>query len=234
MKKRFTLILFSILLICCIVSILNVNVTSQQCIDFQCHTITLPLYLKLLDFFNRHYNYKLLVKGIIKDIDTDEEKVIKIFKWTYKNIRRLPDGFSVIDDHIWYTIVRGYAVNDQFSDIFSTLCNYAGIKAFFKEVSSKDKQRKISLSYVKIRDNWYVYDPYNGIYFKDKDGRLCEKEALGLNNCRPVDIEEKPRFDIDYTIYFDDILSVGNTALSRPSIQSPLNRLLFELKKLKK
>lgn len=233
MKRKYFLLLLPILLLPGIF-ILNINVTSQQCIDFECRAISLPLYLKIINFFDRHCNYKHMVKGIITDANNDEEKVKKIFEWTYKNIKRVPQGLPVIDDHIWYTIVRGYAANDQFSDIFSTLCNYAGIKAFFRKVHSRDSQRVIVLSYAKIRDNWFVFDPYNGTYFKDKNGKFCKIEDIRLNNCGPVDIEGKPRFDIDYTIYFDDILSKGNTGLSRASIQSPLNRLVFELNKPKK
>lgn len=231
MKKYFYLVPICIFIILS-VAILNISVSTQQCIDYKCYIIRLPLYLKVIDFFDRHYNYKQLVKKIVKDAKIDEERVMKILEWTYKNIKRVPEGFPVIDDHIWYTIVRGYAVNDQFSDIFSTLCNYAGMEAFFTKIYGEDRRVLTALSFVKINDRWSIFDPYNGIYFKGRDNRLCEIEAMGSNNCRPVDIERKPRFDIDYTIYFSDIQTQEKGRLSRANIQSPLNRLIYELRRI--
>jgi len=59
--------------------ILNINVTTQQGINYQWQTIEIPLYLKILDFFDRHYNYKWTVKRITGDSKTEKEKVFKIF-----------------------------------------------------------------------------------------------------------------------------------------------------------
>ena len=56
---------------------------------------------------------------------------MEIFIWTCENIRKQPDGLPVIDDHVWHIIIRGYGEPDQSSDVFTTLCNYAGIRAFY-------------------------------------------------------------------------------------------------------
>lgn len=232
--KKYPCLLLVCIFITSLVFILSLPVNSQQCIDFQCHSISLPLYLKMLNFFDRHYNYKHLVKVIVAGARSDEEKVMKILKWTCNNIKRLPQGLAVIDDHIWYTIVRGYAVDDQFSDIFTTLCNHAGIKAFFKKVYPKDGRKIIVFSYAKNKDGWSVFDPYNGVYFQDRQGGFCRAEAIGSNKCRAVGVKGKQEPDIDYAPYYEDIPIKENVGLSRANVQSPLNRLLFELNKLKK
>ena len=110
---------------------LNFTVTTQKGVNFKVQTIKIPLYLKALDFFDRHYNYKLITKRIIRDAQNEQDKAMKILEWTYKNIKRQPKELPVIDDHVWHIIVRGYGLNDQFSDVFTTLCNYAGMDAFF-------------------------------------------------------------------------------------------------------
>ena len=46
-----------------------------------------------------------------------KKKTLKIFIWTHKNIRKAPEGLPVIDDHVWHTIIRGYGINDQSSDV---------------------------------------------------------------------------------------------------------------------
>lgn len=231
MKKLVYLILFAVFIVCAGI-ILNLNVTTQQCIDYECHTISMPLYLKILDFFNRHYHYKQLVKNIVKDVATDEERVIKMFNWTYKNIKKAPAGLPVVDDHVWYTIVRGYAVNDQFSDVFTTLCNYAGIDAFYDWAYTQDKSGRISLSFIKINGKWYIFDPYRGAYFKDRAGNFATLEILKLGDGYIIEyLDKQTTIDIDYGRYLTNLASLKEIGLVRPKIQSPLNRFLFEIKK---
>ncbi len=138
MKKNVTKPIVILIIIIGITTLININVTTEQCINYRCHSIRIPLYLKVLDFFDRHYHYKQLVREIIKNEKTDEGRVIKIFTWTYGNIRKVPSGFPVIDDHVWHIIIRGYGANDQFQDVFSTLCNYAGLEANFYYLFNND------------------------------------------------------------------------------------------------
>ena len=145
MKRKLSKILFLFLVLTGIFILLNLSVTTRQGIDYKLSSIEIPLYLKTLDFFDRYYNLKELVKKIVKNTDRDEEKVMKIFAWTYSNIKKAPQGLPIVDDHIWYTIVRGYGVHDQFQDIFTTLCNISGIDAFFSEVYTEDRSGVIIL-----------------------------------------------------------------------------------------
>lgn len=222
-----SLILFSL-------SLVNMTVYTRQCVDYKCHTISLPLYLKLLDFFDRHYNYKNLVKKIIMGAVTEEEKVMKVLQWTKGNIMPPLKEQPIIDDHIWYTIVRGYGARDQFSDIFSTLSNHAGVESFFCDLYTKDGIGKIPLSFVKIKNRLYAFDPYRGVYFQDTQGALADVEILKegrwrIKSLRPLSEEEKE----DYAQYFSALPdSNARVSLSRANSQSPLNRLLLEIKRL--
>lgn len=225
MRKAFLILLIIILG----VFLLNMEVSTRQGINYRMQDLKTPLYLKSLDFFDRHYNYRQLVKRIIKDAKNDEERVMRLFDWTGENIRKTPIGMPVIDDHVWYIIVRGYGEADQSSDVFTTLCNYAGIKAFYSLAYSQGRKEMLPLSFVKIGNKWVAFDPYRKVYFKDKNGDLADIEALKHNNWVIQARGENP--ELDYSSYFENLPSVIEAGLTRANIQSPINRLLFEVKK---
>ncbi len=229
--KRYFHILLLLIFIVGSFCILNIEVNTRQCVNYDCHSIKLPLYLKLLGFFDRHYNYKNLVNEIVRGASSEEERSMRIFEWTYKNIKRVPRGLPVIDDHIWWTIIRGYGTMDQFSDIFTTLCNHAGIKAFFTDVSTKDGNSRYTFSFVRIKGGWVLFDPYNGVYFKDKNAKFSDIDSLSSGNWKSVSLDKEPRIVTDYSLYFENLSYINFSLLTRASIQSPFNRLLFELKK---
>ncbi|MEW6008508.1 MAG: transglutaminase domain-containing protein [Candidatus Omnitrophota bacterium] len=231
--NKFSLVLASIVVLCFFIfMLLNIKVSTRQGINYEWHNISMPLYLKLIDFFDRHYNYQELVKRIIKGKKTDQERVLRLFEWTHENIKKVPYAFPIIDDHVWNIIVRGYGTNDQSSDVFTTLCNYAGIDAFFTFVQSEDFTKRIPLSFVKLEKKWYVFDPYNGVYFKNKDQYFASIEQIKNGNWRRFFISEENRRDYDYSEYFKNLSSIGNIGLKRANIQSPLRRFMFEVKKL--
>ena len=237
--------------------IVNIPVTIRQCVNYKCRNIEMPLYLKLLDFFDRHYNYKITVKRIINDSMsvagekklTEKEKVLRIFKWTHENIKKTPEGYPIIDDHVWHIIIRSYGEHDQFSDVFTTLCNYIGVDAFFSllykenitvslspslQRSNKGKifnNSYISLSFVKINERWNVFDPYNGVYFKNTAGELASIEDIMNRNWLEENIDITKKSDVDYNIYLKNLLPIKEMGLERANIQSPLNRLRYEIKK---
>lgn len=214
------------------ISFLNINVTTRKGINYKLSTVRLPLYLKLLDFFDRHYNYVQLTKEIIKGAKTDEECVMKIFKWTNANIRKVPEGLPIIDDHVWYTIIRGYGMDDQFSDIFTTLCNYSGRKAFYLLLDSKDTAQRIPISFVKIKDRLCIFDPYRGVYFEDGNNNFIGIKAIQSGQAWVIrDLGVKP--EIDYSSLFSNLPEIKLDELRRANIQSPLRRLLFQLSKFK-
>ena len=230
MKKFLRRLLVVIVVFTVIILLFNVKVTTRQGINYRVYAIRTPLYLKIIDFIDRHYNYKQLVQRIVKDERDEQKKVMKIFLWTYHNIRKQPKELPVIDDHVWYIIVRGYGVSDQSSDVFSTLCNYAGIDAFFKWVYKKDRSERIPFSFVKIEGNWSVFDPFHGTYFKNKNGEIADIEEIKAGSTWFIEtLDVRP--SVDYTAYFDKLLSIKDIGLTRSNVQSPLKRLLFEIEK---
>lgn len=218
--------------IAAVIFILNIKVNSYQGINYKVRVIKTPLYVKILDLFSRHYHYRELVKEIIGSCKAEDEKVFTLFEWTHKNIRRVPPDFPVIDDHVWNIIIRGYGVSDQSCDVFTTLCNYAGVEAFFTFVNSKQDGKKAPFSFVRIRGRWFVFDPFYGIYFQDNNGNLADIETIksGIYSLGG----HTQTIGMDYSNYIPNFPSIKNMGLVRANIQSPLNRILFEIRKWKK
>jgi len=214
-----------------IILFLNTDVTTRQGVDYQWKSIKIPLYLKILDFFDRHYNYKRLTEDIIKDSHSDREKVMLILQWTNENIRRVPNGYPIVDDHVWHIIVRGYGARDQSNDVFSTLCNYAGLDALYVRTGSDGSYIPISL--VKFADGWKVFDSYNGIYFVDSDDSFASFSDIASGDWRAVNIKSGIKSGFDYGPYLTDLPKIEGVVLARSSTQSPLKRFLFEVRKWK-
>jgi len=230
MKRYLIAAIFAIVIIFSLIAFLNISVTTRQGINYQWSTIKIPLYLKVLNFFDRHYNYTELVKRITYGCDTEKDKAIKILQWTYKNLKKIPEGLPVIDDHIWYVIVRGYGTRDQFQDVFSTLCNYARLPTFYLYLYSFDKTNRIPVSFVRISGRWFIFDAYNGVYFINKEGELVDAEAIRRDSAYTAVNTENVMVTVDYDNFLKHLSEVKNRVLKRPAIQSPLRRIMFEFK----
>jgi hypothetical protein len=228
--KNIKIVLLLFILAVAFIAIANLEVETQQGINYKWKAIKIPLGLKALNFLDRHYNYKFLVKNIIRGAKTDEEKALSIFNWTHANLKKDIKGLPIIDDHVWYTIVRGYGASDQFSDVFVTLCNYSGLSAFYGIVYNKNKDSNLSLSFVKINGKWFVFDPYSGVYFKNKANNLADIEDLKLNNYQLVTINSETP-DIAYEQYLPNLPEVVNIGFNRANIQSPFRRIIYEVRK---
>lgn len=239
MRKKILKLTFWICVIFSIIILLNISVTTNKGVNFKIYTIKLPLYLKLLDFFDRHYNYKALVVKIIDKAKTDEEKVLKIFIWTHQHIKPQPKELPVIDDHAWNIIIRGYGADDQSADVFTTLCNYAGIDAFYNLVFTQNRNFCIPLSFVKMGKIWVTFDPYNGAYFKNRQGNMAGIEEIikgdWLENHIDTPVEGHSftgkKSGVNYAVYLKNLSPITAIGLKRANIQSPVKRLKYEIKK---
>lgn len=212
--------------------LLNLEVTTRQGVNYEVHVLKIPLYLKLLDFFDRHYNYELLAKKIVSGAVSDEDKAMKILEWTCKSIKNNPKELPVIDDHVWHIIVRGYGVDDQFQDVFTTLCNYANLNAFYYDVHSETGGGRKPLSFVRLGDRWAIFDVYNGAYFLNGKGQIAGIGDLCRGDWKPASVTKKeiPGY---YDKYFKKLNSINFKKwwLSRGAIQSPARRFIYFIKR---
>ena len=207
----------------------NMESTTKQGINYGVKSISIPLYLKTLDFIDRDLNYRWTVRKIINGRMSEGQKAEAIFQWTIQNISRQPDELPIIDDHVWHIIVRGYGVADQLTDVFATLCNYSGLKAFILVI----KDHGIS-SYpfgaVYIDGAWHMCDLWRSTEFVNREGRWATvNEIISGNWSKKTGFQrtEDPAFS--YNGYFQSLKEIDFDRLyegSRPSIQNPMDRLI--------
>jgi|SRR3989338_1886733 len=234
MKKIIFTLLLAIIFVTGIALLLNIQVTTKQGVNYEVQLLKIPLYLKIIDFYDRNFNYAELAKKVVKGAKGNEQKVMKIFFWTKEHIRHNPESLPVIDDHVWHIIVRGYGMDDQFQDVFTTLCNYSGVDAFFDYFKDKTGKKK-PLSMVKIEGEWCVFDAYNGIYFRNNQGQIASIKDILKDNYQLAGLINMKSSSTDYKEYFYALASLkyDDWYYYHSAIQFPLRRLIFWGKKKK-
>lgn len=154
----------------------------------------------------RDYEYQRLAAELTRGAASEEAKAEELLRWTHAEIRPVPPGWPVVDDHIRHIIIRGYGQPDQMADVFATLATYAGVPAFWRAVRGGPKPGRWIASFVKINGRWTVWDAAGGVAFRDPYGRLMSVEELGL---APLAVP----------------------SVLRAEKQMPLRRALFELRR---
>ncbi len=222
------------LLVCFVIGLgvaaLSLPATTRQGVNFEVSTHRLPLYVKLTDFFHRHYHYQLLARDITRGRHTDRERVEAVYQWTRQHIQPPPRGWTIVDDHVLNIIIRGYGTGDQAADVFTTLCAYAGVPAFWRALHIDQGSRWLILSFAQVDEQWVMFDVYYGIIFTDADGQWADAEAL---------IEEPERLRaagdpttpqrIAYRRYLDRLRPFRAPATLRAEKQMPWPRVKFEI-----
>ena len=250
--------LFFLLFFLLISILVGLNKTSTQLIgiNFKVTEYEIPLFLKIYNFYGRHFNYDSLVTQIIKNSQNDTDKVLQLSKWIINNIQKIPKGVDIVDSHPLTIIERRLGIEDQFADLLSVLIVYADIDSFFWNYN--DDQLKSALTFFKLNGEWSLIDPYYGIMFLNLEKVIASINELKSENWNIVTLDMEPvNMENIRTIFnnkFDDIEQVREyytkqfkqtptqeiidmTSLfdlgGRSFIQSPLGRFKFVLNGLK-
>lgn len=237
MQKRHKIINGVILLAVFLIAsaaVLNMDVSIRQGVNWKYREIHMPLYVKWTQFLARHYEYIRLTKEITSGAKSDEAKTLVLFKWTHDNIRPVPEGFPVVDDHVLNIIIRGYGSSDQSQDVFTTLCFYSGVPAFWSKLYDKSRKVWYPVSFVKLSQRWRVFDAYQGKYFKNRKGEIASVEDIigDRSILGGRDMDDLYYSGVRYREFYDDLHPVNANKTLRPAKQMPFERAVFELKKL--
>ena len=215
--------------------VLNRPTTTLQAIDGRVTAHTIPLYVKAIDFIQRHYQYELLVSNICREGATDVECVSAIFEWTHKNISPTPPGWPVVDSHPLTIIIRGHGKSDQIADVFTTLSTYAGVRAFFSHIRDSASGADIVLSFARVDGDWVPFDVERHVTFRDSKGRLASIETL-VNDPAMVEgaTEGVLPDDLSYSTFISPARLMPFVAprWSHADLQRPWSRAQYELRRL--
>lgn len=233
-KGRFRINKISICVILILIflcTLFFVEVDTRQGVNYRLTRYHIPLYIKIIEFVDRDYHYRRIVKNIVQKCKNDEEEVVAIFNWCVDNIKHQPKELSIVDDHPLNIIIRGYGVGDQFEDIFTILCTYAGFEAFYKEFYGLGKKTYI-IAFVKIGEMWYPFSVYYNAYPVTR-GRLISVNRLSIEpDAINLFKDRIPGFDAE--AFLQEVKNITFKAASvRVKGQSPFGRLDCWLKGLK-
>ena len=205
--------------------------TTHQGVNFQVSTLDIPSYVKAIDFLHRHYQYQLIADRITHGLKSDQERVLAVFDWTRRNIRRTPKDWPIMDDHILHIIIRGHGMSDQLADVFTTLSTYAGIPAFWMFVRGlPEGSPGLVLSFAKVDGAWRVFDVARGVVFSDSRGQLIDVETL-LAAPALADSAARPTPPgLEYAPYVEHLRPFSVPDPLRAEQQMPWPRLFFEIR----
>lgn len=213
-------------------AILTAPATTRQGVNFQVSVRSVPVYVKGIDFLHRHYQHRLLAEEIVRGRASDTDLVLAVFDWTRRNIRRTPEGWPVVDDHVLNIITRGHGVTDQQADVFATIATYAGVPAFWAKVRPDAARPGVILSFARVDGRWRVFDVFNGMVFRTAVGELATLEDLrGRRDLVPAAARS---LDIDGVPYPEIVTSVSMPPVPDPlraELQMPSARAWYELRR---
>ena len=194
-------------------------------------TQQLPLWAKATDFIDRDANLASAARSIVGGVSGEQAKADAALAWTRANIRPVPTGFPIIDDHVWHIMVRGYGLDDQRADVFTTLLAYDGISAYWMVIGKPPQSA--TLSYALVDGLWRVYDVSNGIVFKDAGGELATPDEISGNHDLVRASATGVIADVDaYVAAFDGYTSPLAPEVLRAHLQMPGRRLWHESRRL--
>lgn len=214
-----------------VISGLLIPVTTRQGVDFVVSAHRLPLYVKALDFVDRDVNSAALARKITAGKTTDEARALTVFEWTRANIRDVPPGFPIVDDHVWNIIIRGYGLADQKADVFTTLATYGGVRAYWIWLDHDGE--RLPVSFALIEGRWRVVDVEHGFVFRNRQGELATLDELGAE---PSLVRALAGSRIyhgrPYASYFASLATPSAPDVLRAEKQMLWPRALFEAKRL--
>ena len=215
------------------VGIFTSTVTIRQGVNFQISTRNISFYVKTLGFLHRHSEYEALAKEIVGDSSSDRERVLAVFDWTRRNIRRTPKEWPVVDDHILHIIIRGHGLDDQIADVFTTLSTYAGVPAFSQILELLGSEEKLVLSFARVEGKWVVFDVANGLVFKNARGDLASAAEIAADPGLVTATAGALRLGgIPYVQYFSNFTSPPIPRPLRAELQMPWPRFWHEAQQI--
>ncbi len=207
--------------------------STRQGVNFQVRTVQIPLAVKAMDFLVRDWKYRSAAAEITAGRRSSDEKILAIYEWTREHIRRQPQDWPVIDDHILHIMIRGYGISDQMADVFTTLCAYAGVPAYWRLVRVSPDKGALVLSFARAERGWITLDLSNGVIFRDASGALVPAAALPQNQEMVTRVIGDRRIDsVPYADYLNAVGDVTPPSPMRSELQMPGRRLLYELRRL--
>lgn len=145
-------------------------------VDYVYYSQDLPLFQKAIDFASRDFQTRRLLERIDGSGLSDSATARALFVWTRENVRDVPDGMPIVDDHVFNILVRGYGAPDQQAEAFALLTAYSDLPSSSGLIEVEGAGYLLTL--VEISGEWHPFDVPNGLVFTTRDDELASLPLL--------------------------------------------------------
>jgi hypothetical protein len=203
---------------------------SRQGIDGNLIVHRIPLWQKAANFYLRHVEFERWARDAAGGEADPQRRVLRLMDWTVKQVQHRPPELPFVDDHISHIVLRHYGNAGQQAEVFTALTTYTGNEGRWWTFTPQDAKRRLTLSFVRSDDGWWVFDLWHETWFETPEGRIAtvvdfqQPERLIRHGRAPDMLEGTP-----YLAYYRDLDPVLARSFSRARGQMPWPRLLMAL-----
>ncbi len=186
----------------------------------------LPLWEKVARFWIRHREFQRMAEEAAAGETDARKRVLRLMEWTRKQVRLIPPGLPLIDDHISHIVLRHYGNEGQMAEVFTALTRYTGNPGLWEWSGIPGSTERIVLSFVQSDDGWWVFDVLHGAWFETENGRIATvQDFAALDRLRPRGGAPETLGGKPYLRYFGAAHKVFEKSFSRAAEQMPWPRL---------
>jgi hypothetical protein len=203
---------------------------SREGVDEALVVHRIPLWEKAAKFYIRHVEFSRWAHDAAGGETDPQRRVLRLMNWTMKQVQHIPPGLPLIDDHISHIVLRHYGSDGQRAEVFTALTTYTGNEGRWWGFTPPGAKRRVTLSFVRSNEGWWVVDVSNGAWFETPDGKIAtiadfqRPERLRRRGPEPNGLDGTP-----YLAYYRDLDRVFQKSFSRAPGQIPWHRLLMVL-----
>lgn len=227
MKKA----LITLALACGVAGIALWPVTTRVGVNFVVTSHRLTLAEKTVHFVSRHWQTQRVAESVTSPGQGFEEKIERILAWVSENVRSVPEGFPIVDDHPLHIILRGYGASDQRTEAFTLLASYSGLPAGTVVLNAKGTRETTMLALVEWKGHLYPVDVQHNLLFRTPDGRLAHLAEL-MEHPQWIEAAAAGRINsgVPYAAYWEQIGSL-EPSFARMRLQKPWSRFQATIQK---
>jgi hypothetical protein len=118
---------------------------------------------------------------LVAETSTDSERLSALMTWTHENVRpQYAAPERVVADTFVDIVRRGHGYCDQTAHVFATLAHFAGYDVRLLFLRRPDGVSPHTVAEVLVDDRWVIVDPWLGVLFRERSGRLAGRGELGV------------------------------------------------------
>lgn len=209
----------------------QIPTTGLEGVDDRMIVHRMPLWEKATKFYLRHREFQRWAEEAAGGEPDPQRRVLRLMEWTRSQVKPIPSGLPLVDDHISHVVLRHYGNDGQLAEVFTALATYTGHEGrWWEGVPPPGASARAILCFIESGDKWWVLDVWNGGWFETPSGQIATIEDF-KNPERLRQRGHAPELlgGVPYISYFQDVQGVFMHSFSRARGQMPWPRLLMLL-----